>query len=74
MFEVVGARLRVGDSFPNRDVLALRIAEEAIAVNTAITVVRSDSVQYRVVGYQFYIRANKSLYTGWVINKLQVKI
>ena len=74
MVEVVGARLRVGDSFPNRDLLAIRIAEEAIQVNTAVTVTRSDSVQYRVVGVRFYAQANKNLIEGWVVTKLQVNV
>jgi len=72
MAEVSGARLRVGDTFPNKDVLAIRIAEEAIQVNTSITVTRSDSVQYRAVGINFYAQANKNQIEGWVVNKIQV--
>ena len=72
MAEVSGARLRVNDSFPNRDVLAIRIVEEAIQSNTSITVTRSDSVQYRAVGINFFAQANKNLTEGWVVNKIQV--
>jgi 3-deoxy-D-manno-octulosonate 8-phosphate phosphatase KdsC-like HAD superfamily phosphatase len=72
MAEVSGAHLRVGDTFPNKDVLAIRIAEEAIQVNALITVTRSDVVQYRAVGINFYAQANKNQIEGWVVNKIQV--
>ena len=74
MAEVSGARLCPGDSFPNRDLVALRIAEEAIQTNTAINVTRSDSIQYRAVGMRFYIQANKNLTEWWVIKQLQVNV
>ena len=74
MAEVSGARLRVGDTFPNRDILAIRIAEEAIQSNTNITVFRSDATQYRVVGFNFLAQANKSLHAGWVVNSIQINV
>ncbi len=72
MAEVSGARLQVGDTFPNKDVLAIRIAEEAIQVNASITVTQSDAVQYRAVGINFYAQANTNQIEGWVVNKIQV--
>ena len=74
MMEVVGAQIRVKDTFPNRDVLALWIFEEAIQANMSITVTRSNSVQYHVVGINFYAQANKNLTEGWVVSKLQVNV
>ncbi len=45
MAEVSGSRLRLNDTLANKEVLAIRIAEEAILANTNITMIRSEASQ-----------------------------
>jgi hypothetical protein len=67
--------MRVGDTFPAKNILSMRIVEEAIQVNAAgLTVFRSDQTQYQVHGVNFLVTAIHNLNRGWCINKLLLNV
>lgn len=68
MTDVMQRRLMPGDSFQNKEVLRMRIAEEANLAHKEITTVRSDKMQLVVVGSDFYIKANNTERRGWVVS------
>ena len=61
-------RLMSGESFETKDILRMRIAEEANLGNKEITTVRSDKYQLLVVGEDFYVKANNTERRGWVVS------
>ena len=75
MAEVSGARLREGDTFPNKVLLSMRIVEEAIQVNaTKVRANRSDHTQYQVSGVNFSITATHNFNEGWRVNRIQINV
>ena len=75
MAEVSGARLREGDTFPNKVLMSMRIVEEAIQVNAMkVSAIRSDHTQYQVSGVNFLITATHNLNEGWRVNKILLNV
>jgi hypothetical protein len=70
---VEGRRLMVGDSFQDRDVLRMRVAEEANLRQIGIVIKRSDKRSFEVVGDDFYVKANNGKRKGWVVTAAFVR-
>ena len=70
MSEVEVRRLNARDSFENKEVLRMRIAEEANLRGVWITTLRSNTCVLLVVGDNFYVKANNTERNGWVVNLL----
>jgi hypothetical protein len=68
MSVVENVRLNVGDVFRNKDVLKLRIAEEANLRGISTRVLRSDLMNLTVVGINFYVHATVYENVGWCIH------
>jgi hypothetical protein len=68
MSEVEKARLSVGDIFRSKDVVVLRIAEEANLRGISTRVQRSDVMNLTVVGINFYVHATVYENVGWCIH------
>ena len=51
-------RLNAGDTFPTKEILQIRIAEEFNLQKIAIATLRSDLCQLLVVGNDFYVKAS----------------
>ena len=74
MSEAEARRLNPRDSFENKEVLRMRIAEEANLRGVWITTIRSDSRVLLVVGDKFYVKANNSERNGWVVTTAIVRL
>jgi len=61
-------RLMQGHTFPNKDILMIRIAEEANYRNIKVKVLKSCSMQYEVGGDMFYVKASHRLKEGWKVS------
>jgi hypothetical protein len=62
------ARLSVGDIFRSKDVVFLRIAEEANLRGISTRVQQSDVMNLTVVGINFYVHATVYENVGWCIH------
>jgi hypothetical protein len=67
MDEVETHPLKVGHTFSSRDILYLRVAEEANHRGIVIRVNRSDDQQFVASGIEFYVRATFADKCGWVV-------
>ena len=74
MSEVEVRRLNARDSFENKEVLRMRIAEEANLRGVWITTLRSDTRVLLVVGDNFYVKANNTERNGWVVTTAIVRL
>ena len=61
-------QLMQGHTFPNKDILMIRIAEEANYRNIKVKVLKSCSMQYEVGGDMFYVKASHRLKEGWKVS------
>ncbi len=68
MQEVDSHPLLEGHPFSGKDILHLRIAEEAIYCGIATRINRSDDTNLTVVGVDFYVRASFTTMSGWTTN------
>ena len=68
MSEVENKRLSVGHTFRSKEVLALRIAEEANLRGISTRVQRSDLMNLTVVGIDFYVHATMHEHVGWRVH------
>ena len=68
MSEVEKAQLSVGDIFRSKDVVVLRIAEEANLQGISTRVQRSNVMNLTVVGMNFYVHATVYENVGWCIH------
>ena len=59
-----GTPLLVGQSFPSRDIIMLRTAEEANLRGIHVVVHKSDKHTFKADGYQFYVNASSSRVPG----------
>ena len=67
-------RLRVGDTFPEIELLKLRIAEEANLRGISYHTTRSEIRQLRCYGYKFVVEANNTEYAqGFVVTVCSVR-
>ncbi len=60
MSDVEARRLRVGDTFPDIDILKLRIAEEANLRGVCFQTTRSEIRQLCCYGHRFVVEANNT--------------
>jgi hypothetical protein len=74
MSEVEVRRLHPRDSFGSKEILRMRIAEEANLRGVWISTIRSDHRVLEVVGDQFYVKANNTERNGWVVNTAIVRL
>ena len=75
--EVKLTSLKVDDNFPTKDVLTLRIIEEANFYGVYIAFKRSNLFQVdvcRLYGDTFHVHANKKTNVGWSVSICQVCI
>jgi sRNA-binding carbon storage regulator CsrA len=68
MAEVEKSRLSAGNIFRSKDVVKLRIAEEANLRGISTRVQRSDVMNLTVVGINFYVHATVYENVGWCIH------
>jgi hypothetical protein len=74
MSVVEGNRLHVGDTFPDIDLLKLRVAEEANLRGISYHTTRSEIRQLRCYGYNFVVEANNTEYAqGFVVTVCSVR-
>jgi hypothetical protein len=69
MTEVEKYRLSEGQIFKNKDILQLRIGEEANLRGICIRVARSDNSNLTVVGLDFYVHASVYENSGWHVHQ-----
>ena len=72
MAEVSSAHLEVGHSFKDKEVLLLRIAEEANLRGIEVRTARSDGVNIRRTGDNFNVAAVYSELKGWVVTTCDI--
>ena len=65
--EVEANRLMVNHTFSSRDIMYLRVAEEANLRSIVIRVNRSDNQQFVATGIDFYVRAIFTDSVGWTV-------
>jgi len=68
MSEVEKARLSVGNIFQSKDVVVLRIAEEANLGGISTRVQQSNVMNLTAVGINFYVHATMYENVGWCIH------
>jgi hypothetical protein len=68
MDEVESNRLMVNHTFSSRDIVYLRVAEEANLRSIVIKVNRSDNQQFVATGIDFYVRAFFTERDGWTVH------
>jgi hypothetical protein len=65
MTDVEAHRLSKGHMFPTKEILWIRIAEEAILRNISVRSLRSDHLQIKVIGKSFYVSGSFQEGLGW---------
>ena len=60
-------RLMQGHTFPDKETLMIRVAEEANYRNIKVKVLKSCKMQYEVGGDMFYVKASHRLKEGWKV-------
>ena len=73
MEDVEQRRLEEGHMFPTKEILWMRIAEEAIHRNIHVRAVRSDHSILKVIGEGFYVLANFREGFGWTCSTAVVR-
>ncbi len=68
MAEVEAHPLMAGHSFSSRDIMYLRVAEEANLQAIVIKINRNDDQQFVATGIDFYVRATFTDRLGWTVN------
>jgi hypothetical protein len=58
----------MGHTFPGKDIVHLRIAEEAMHRGIVTRVIRSDDTNFTIIGVDFYVRASFTSDAGWTAN------
>ena len=69
-----GTPLLVGQSFPSRDIIMLRTAEEANLRGVHVVVHKSDKNTFKAYGNQFYVNASSTETVGWKISSCQTRV
>lgn len=69
MCDVAKNSLRVGNTFNSKEVLQMRVAEEANLRNLVPKTVHSSVKEYEVVALRFHVRAVFSIRTGWKVTQ-----
>ncbi len=68
-----GTPLLVGQSFPLRDIIVLRTAEEANLHRIHVVVHKSDKNSFKAYGNQFYVNSSNTKTVGWKISLCQTR-
>ena len=73
MTDVEKGRLEVNHTFPDKEMLLMRVAEEANlrGINTYIS--RSDTRDYTCTGPKFCVKASQTELLGWTVNVANVR-
>ena len=73
MTEVEAMGLKKNHTFNDKNILLLRIAEEANLRGIRLHVLKSNSMSVHVRGYKFVVRANFSTLKGWHCSRVQCR-
>ena len=68
MVEVESSPLLAGHTFSSKDILHIRVAEEANLRGIVLRINRSDDFNFVATGIDFYVRASFTESTGWTVN------
>ena len=71
MLQVGTEPLQVGHNFPTRDIMLLRVIEEANLYGVYVTISRSDSLQFLASGKNFLVTGCWGIRKGWNITKAE---
>ena len=71
MVQVSTEPLQVGHNFPTRDIMLLRVLEEANLYGVYITISRSDSLQFLASGNNFLVTGVWGIRKGWNITNAE---
>jgi hypothetical protein len=77
MTEVKATPLKVGDTFPTKESMILRIVEEANLYGVCMAIKRSDTFQVNACGLNggsFHVHSNFGIITGWKVTVCVVGI
>ena len=66
-------RLAVGQTFPNKDLILLRTAEEANLRGIYVSIMKSSKFTFSSSGKGFYVSATNSENNGWKITKCSTR-
>jgi hypothetical protein len=70
MTVVENSRLMTGHTFAEKDIMMIRIGEEANLRNIRVKVLKSCKMTYEVAGDSFYVKVSNLLFQGWTIRSL----
>jgi len=70
MTAVKNSPLMTGHTFAEKDIMMIRIGEEANLCNIRVKVVKSCKMQYEVSGDSFYVKVSNLMFQGWTICSL----
>jgi hypothetical protein len=73
MADVQKGRLEVHHTFPDKNMLLMRVAEEANLRGVNIFSARSDLREYTCTGSQYCVRANHTEQNGWTVSVAAVR-
>jgi hypothetical protein len=73
MADVQKGRLEVHHTFPDKNMLLMRVAEEANLRGVNIFSARSDLREYTCTGSQYCVRANHTEQNGWTVSVADVR-
>ena len=73
MADVQKGRLEVNHTFPDKNILLMRVAEEANLRGVNIFSARSDLREYTCTGSRFCVRANHTEQNGWTVSVADVR-
>ena len=71
MVQVSTEPLQVGHNFPTRDIMLLRVLEEANLYGVYVTISRSDSLQFLASGNNFLVTGVWGIRKGWNITNAE---
>ncbi len=74
MSDVQLHRLNARDTFPDKETVRLRIAEEANLRGICIFTICSDQQVMEVIGDSFYVKVNNTDGRGWVVTAAIVRL
>ena len=73
MMDVKAFRLDVNQTFPDREILAMRVAEEASLCSINFICSQSDVRDFECTGYRFCVFAHRSEHWGWHVSTAYVR-
>jgi len=72
MTDIQKGRLEVNHTFPDKEMLLMRVAEEAILRGVNIFCSRSDLRNYTCTGSKFCVKAHHTEQNGWTVSVANV--